>query len=37
MENDPLGVQPVAYLAVMIKRNRRGHLYCYVRGEILGS
>ena len=23
--------------AVMIERNRRGHLYCYVRGEILGS
>jgi hypothetical protein len=21
----------------MIKRNRRGHLYCDVRGEILGS
>jgi hypothetical protein len=23
--------------AVMIKRDKRGHSYCYVRGEILGS
>ena len=35
-EEDPLSSLGLRKM-VMIERNRRGHLYCYVRGEILGS
>ena len=37
MEDDLLFSAMVSEDAVMIKRNSRGHSYCYVRGEILGS
>jgi hypothetical protein len=37
MEKDCVPIMLVCGDAVMINRDRRGHSYCYVRGEILGS
>jgi hypothetical protein len=37
MEYDFSLILLVFEIKVMIKRNSRGHLYCCVRGEILGS
>ncbi len=37
MEEDFSSILLVFGIEVMIKRNCRGHSYCCVRGEILGS
>ena len=37
IQNDLVAILLVLGYEVMIKRDRRGHPYCVVRGEILGS